>query len=82
MPYRFASLPQYATEEVLAEHLGRLGTTVRRGVEVLDVKTGKNGVNAQARESGSQTSISAEYVIGADGAHSVVRKSFGSLILR
>jgi hypothetical protein len=32
VPYRFASLPQYATEEVLADHLAGLGATVRRGL--------------------------------------------------
>ncbi len=75
VPYRFASLPQYATEEVLAEHLAGLGTTVRRGVEVLDVTADEHRVNA--RVSGSGATVSAEYVIGADGAHSVVRKSLG-----
>ena len=75
VPYRFASLPQYATEEVLAEHLAGLGTTVVGGVEVLDVTADKHRVDA--RVSGSGATVSAEYVIGADGAHSVVRKSLG-----
>jgi 2-polyprenyl-6-methoxyphenol hydroxylase-like FAD-dependent oxidoreductase len=77
VPYRFVSLPQYATEEVLAGHLAGLGATVRRGVEVLGVTAGEHAVNAQVLESGSQTTLSAEYVIGADGGHSVVRKSLG-----
>ena len=72
-----APLPQYATEEVLAEHLAGLGAMVRRGVEVLDVTAGEHAVTAQVHESGSETTLSAEYVIGADGAHSIVRKSLG-----
>src|SRR5436309_8525123 len=36
VPYRFAALPQYETERVLAESLANLGTHVQRGVEFLD----------------------------------------------
>jgi 2-polyprenyl-6-methoxyphenol hydroxylase-like FAD-dependent oxidoreductase len=46
-------------------------------VAVLDVTADEHAVNAQVRESGSETTVSADYVIGADGAHSVVRKSLG-----
>ena len=77
LPYRFASLPQYAAEEVLSEHLAGLGTTVRRGVEVLDVAAGERTVTARVRESGGEATVSADFVIGADGAHSIVRKSLG-----
>ncbi len=77
VPYRFASLPQYAAEEVLGEHLAGLGTTVCRGLEVLDVSADEHAVAARVREPGRETTISADYVIGADGARSIVRKSLG-----
>jgi pentachlorophenol monooxygenase len=77
VPYRFAALPQYAAEQVLAAHLTKLGTSVTRGAEVLDVNAGDDEVAVAVRESGSQATISAQYLIGADGAHSVVRKALG-----
>ena len=62
---------------MLAAHLTRLGTTVRRGVEVTGFTANDDGVTATVRESGVETSISAAYLIGTDGAHSVVRKGLG-----
>jgi 2-polyprenyl-6-methoxyphenol hydroxylase-like FAD-dependent oxidoreductase len=77
VPYRFVGIPQYATEEVLGAHLAGLGTTVRRGVEVTAFTADDHAVSATARENDGEISISAQYIIGADGAHSVVRKGLG-----
>lgn len=35
VPYGFAALPQYETERVLEEHLGRYGTGIERSTELL-----------------------------------------------
>ena len=77
VPYRFAAIPQYAAEEVLAEHLAGLGTVVRRGAEALGFTTGDDGVTVQLRENGSESTLFAQYLIGADGAHSMVRNTSG-----
>ena len=80
VPYRFAAIPQYAAEEVLGEHLAGLGTRVRRGVEALGYTAGADGVTVRLSESGSPTKtfeVFAQYLIGADGAHSMVRKTAG-----
>lgn len=78
VPYHFVSLPQYETERVLGEHLAGLGTEVRRGVEFLGFEQDGDGVTAevQARD-GTRQTLSVGYLVGADGAHSLVRKGLG-----
>lgn len=77
VPYRYVIIPQYATEQMLAAHLAGLGTYVRRGAEIVQFVEHGDGVNAVLRESNVQETISAQYLLGADGAHSLVRKSLG-----
>ena len=68
-------LPQNETERLLAEHLRRLGCEVERGTELLSFENAKSGVTAQLRHnSGATQSVPARWLIGCDGAHSVVRK--------
>ncbi len=42
VPYRFAAIPQYATEEVLGAHLAGLGIQVHRGVAVWNLPTSRS----------------------------------------
>lgn len=77
VPYRYVHIPQYATEQMLAEHLASLGATVRRGAEIVEFAQSGGEVTAVLHECGSQRTISAQYMLGADGAHSMVRKSLG-----
>lgn len=77
VPYKFSAIPQYATEEVLGAHLASLGTRVWRGVEVVSLADDGTEVTAVLRESGTETTVSAQYAIGADGARSIARKSAG-----
>jgi 2-polyprenyl-6-methoxyphenol hydroxylase-like FAD-dependent oxidoreductase len=73
---------QTETERVLAEHLQSLGVTVERGVELVALtQDGPNGdtVDLTLRhEDGSIEQLSTRWVIGADGAHSTVRRLVGT----
>lgn len=74
VPYRFVALPQYETERLLEEHLARLGTVVNRGCELMAFSQSGDGVTATLREGDDERTVSAQYMVGCDGAHSVVRK--------
>ncbi|GGV98697.1 3-(3-hydroxyphenyl)propionate hydroxylase [Streptomyces narbonensis] len=78
VPYRFAALPQYATEHLLEEYVAGLGTTVERGTELLSFTQDEDGVTAVLRTaSGAEEEARVGYLIGCDGAHSTVRKQLG-----
>ncbi|MFF9645276.1 FAD-dependent monooxygenase [Kitasatospora aureofaciens] len=78
IPYPFATLPQYATERLLTEHLARFGTQVERPTELRSVETHPDGVEAVlAHADGRIERLHARYVVGCDGAHSLVRKAAG-----
>lgn len=81
VPFRFFCIPQYETERILREELALRGVHVERGVRLTGVDQDADGVTATLSgdlggHSGEQT-VRAGYLIGADGAHSVVRKSLG-----
>jgi 2-polyprenyl-6-methoxyphenol hydroxylase-like FAD-dependent oxidoreductase len=77
VPYRFAALPQYETERVLAESLANLGTHVQRGVEFLDLSQDDTQVISTVSDTARQRTVVSQYLIGCDGAHSMVRKGLG-----
>ncbi|BCK66315.1 hypothetical protein Srufu_002680 [Streptomyces libani subsp. rufus] len=78
VPYRFAALPQYATERILAERLARWETHVERGTELVGFEQDADEVRAcLALPSGAQERIRTRFLLGCDGAHSVVRKALG-----
>ncbi|TDD38636.1 FAD-dependent monooxygenase [Saccharopolyspora elongata] len=64
---------QAEVEAVLRERLGELGGTVEWGRELTDLDQRPEGVTAKLRDGG----LSADYVVGCDGAHSTVRKLSG-----
>ena len=73
VPFGFAAIPQYATERILREELPR-GVEVERGLRLSGFEQDADGVRATlAGDDGEQT-VRAGYLIGADGAHSTVRK--------
>ena len=78
-PYPFVlMLPQWEIEAILADDLAHHGVTVEHEVEVTDVRQSANGVLVRAsRADGTRLEVTSSYVIGADGAHSVVRKCLG-----
>ncbi|MDF3300202.1 FAD-dependent monooxygenase [Streptomyces tropicalis] len=78
IPYPFATLPQCATERLLAEHLARFGTEVERPTELRSVEMRPDEVEAVlAHADGRTERLHARYVVGCDGAHSLVRKAAG-----
>ena len=73
-PYPALSLPQHETEALLRAALGERGVFVDWGTELTQVDQGADSVVAMVGEG----TITAEYVIGCDGAHSTVRHLIGA----
>jgi 2-polyprenyl-6-methoxyphenol hydroxylase-like FAD-dependent oxidoreductase len=71
-------LPQWQTEEVLERSLSSLGVETERGVELVDFNDDGTLVTAQLRgPDGERQLARAHYLIGADGAHSTIRRKLG-----
>ncbi|MEV6274236.1 FAD-dependent monooxygenase [Nocardia sp. NPDC051832] len=67
-------VPQDTTEEVLLDRLHKAGGQVHRPYQVTRVVDGKDSVTVEYTDAaGVAGSIRADYVIGTDGMHSVVR---------
>ncbi|MFJ6482437.1 MULTISPECIES: FAD-dependent monooxygenase [unclassified Streptomyces] len=78
VPYGFAALPQYETERILDEFLGRFGTAVERGTELASFTQDADGVTCRLHTpSGAEEELRTRYLVGCDGAHSTVRKGLG-----
>jgi putative polyketide hydroxylase len=69
--------PQYHTEAVLLGHARSLGAEVEFGQEVVRLDVGDDGAEALVQDGDRIRAVNARYVIGADGAHSVVRSALG-----
>lgn len=78
-PYEFITLhPQSDTEAVLIQDLARLGVVIERRTNVTALSQDAQGVTTRATGAdGREVAIRSQYVVGADGAHSVVRKALG-----
>ena len=77
IPFGFVGIPQYATERVLRERLAELDTTIERGVRLTGFEQDDDGVTATLEGSDGTEMVRVAYLVGADGAHSVVRKTLG-----
>lgn len=71
-PFMLA-LPQSDTELVLERQLERLGGTVERGVRLIELSADGLVLDGSA----GRQEVAADWVVGADGAHSTVRKLSG-----
>ena len=77
-------IPQYKLEAVLLEHARSLPTVrVEYGQEFISLEQDENVVRAQTREieSGTIRIIETDYLVGADGARSVVRDQIGAKMI-
>jgi 2-polyprenyl-6-methoxyphenol hydroxylase-like FAD-dependent oxidoreductase len=70
-------LPQNVTESVLAERIEELGGTVRRGVMAESIEQGPEGARVTVSQNDERRVISAKWVVGGDGMHSLVRRAAG-----
>ncbi|WP_037604278.1 FAD-dependent monooxygenase [Streptacidiphilus rugosus] len=80
--YPFSVLTaQTETERILAENLARHGVEVERGVSLVALEQSADGVRATLRDArGGEESVDASWLVGADGAHSQVRREVGSAL--
>ena len=79
-PYPYAlMLPQSETERLLEERLERSGLAVERDVELTAFTAQEDCVDAVLRHpDGREEELSFDWLLGCDGAHSVVRHGIGA----
>jgi 2-polyprenyl-6-methoxyphenol hydroxylase-like FAD-dependent oxidoreductase len=78
-PYPFPLLlPQSRTEQILATRLAAMGTQVERGVELVGLAQDNDHVTATLKHGDGRTEeVRASYLVGCDGARSLVRQTLG-----
>jgi 2-polyprenyl-6-methoxyphenol hydroxylase-like FAD-dependent oxidoreductase len=69
------SLPQWRTETILREHLASLGLAIEFGTEVISVEDDPAGLRVTLKADDRTEEVTAAYVLGAGGGHSVTRHS-------
>jgi 2-polyprenyl-6-methoxyphenol hydroxylase-like FAD-dependent oxidoreductase len=81
--YRFTlMIPQNRVEQILLQHLERLGCNVMRPCKLIGYTTSPSQVEAQIQVNDSsdqsiKAPIKAQWLIGCDGMHSIVREQSG-----
>ena len=70
-------IPQSVTEQLLEAWALELGVDVRRNATVERIAEVADGVSVLGQQSGTPFDISGSYVVGADGARSLVRQHAG-----
>ena len=77
-PYPFAlMLPQSETERILTAHLNSLGVAIERNVELTSFVHSAEEVVSTLNLNAAQQTIHSKWLIGCDGAHSIVRHQLG-----
>src|SRR5580700_1717028 len=78
-PLHIMAIPQRRLEQVLDDWLRELGGCVRRGHEMLALYLPEDGspVTVDVRGPDGDYQLQTRYVVGCDGAHSLVRKQAG-----
>lgn len=74
-------IPQYALEEVLREHAATLpAVEIHFNLEMVAASQDAAAVHASLRDvlTGEARSVTSDYLVGADGARSLVRESIGA----
>ena len=71
-------LAQSETEKILKEKMETLGARTERGIELLSMTQRDGGVEAMLRNAdGREEQFAARWILGCDGAHSIVRELTG-----
>ncbi|MFG1461288.1 FAD-dependent monooxygenase [Xanthobacter sp. DSM 24535] len=71
-------IPQSETERLLETHLESLGVSVERSTELAAFTLTSDGVAATLRDAaGGEEAVEADWIVGCDGAHSLVRHTLG-----
>ena len=74
--YEFqCSLPQWHTEAILRDHLESIGVKIEYGTDVKSIEDDPAGLRVMLDAGGRSEIVTAAYVLGAGGAHSVTRQS-------
>ncbi len=79
-PYPFVlMLGQDQTQRILDQRLEQLGVAIERGVKVVELQHDADTVELRLTGGGAQRerTLLADWVVGCDGAHSVVRRHLG-----
>jgi 2-polyprenyl-6-methoxyphenol hydroxylase-like FAD-dependent oxidoreductase len=77
-PFNFIlALVQNETEAILAQVLAEKGVPVERGVTAVDVASRDSGAEATLDGPSGRERVACDWLVGADGAHSIVRKALG-----
>ena len=79
-PYPFAlMIPQSETERLLEEMLSQHGVIVERGAEATSVAQTLDYAQVElTKPDGNKETVAAHWLVGCDGAHSLVRHSVGA----
>ena len=77
-PSTFSACPQTVLEPILQRAVEQRGHTIRWGCELLSFRDTGDAVEATVRDQdGAESSITASYLIAADGGRSFVRRQLG-----
>jgi putative polyketide hydroxylase len=77
-PSQVAVFPQDELEAILLNEVRDRGGEVRFGTELVDLRMDENAVTAHlCSADGAPSTVNAEYLVGADGARSAVRRLLG-----
>jgi 2-polyprenyl-6-methoxyphenol hydroxylase-like FAD-dependent oxidoreductase len=71
-------LPQDVTERILTDRLVALGGTIHRGIAANEVRQDDSGAHVSLTSDTGSHSITARYIVGGDGMHSIVRAAAGA----
>ncbi|MBA3451313.1 MAG: FAD-dependent monooxygenase, partial [Chloroflexia bacterium] len=74
---RLLSMDESETERVLEERLDRLGGRVERSIELIGFHVDSDRIVAVVNGADGEAEIHARFLVGADGAQSVVRRGAG-----